>query len=113
VTVTFTAAARAIVHQVQAARGGAALVFVFGEGCCEGTAPHLFADHHVGPTQVEVGRADDVPVYADAHVRQLYGGRNVVIDVEEDPRADGFSAEIEFGYRFVLRPGGLIPHEAR
>jgi uncharacterized protein (DUF779 family) len=104
--VTFTPAALAVVHEVQAARAGAPLVFVFGEGCCEGTAPHLFANHHVGPTQREVGRADAVPVYADPHIRQLYGGRTVVIDVEEDPLADGFSAEVALGYRFVMRVGG-------
>lgn len=101
--VTFTDRALAVVHQVQAARPGLPLVFVFGAGCCEGTAPHLFANHHVGPTQHEVGRADDVPVFADAHVRQLYDDRSIVIDVEKDARADGFSAEIELGYRFVLR----------
>src|SRR5262249_39829192 len=100
--VSFTAAALDVVHQVQTVRCGAALVFVFGEGCCEGTAPHLFANHYVGPTQEEVGRADNVPVFADAHVRNVYGDRTVLIDVEKDALADGFSAEIELGYRFVL-----------
>jgi uncharacterized protein (DUF779 family) len=103
--VQFTRAALAVVRQVQQAREGASWVFVFGEGCCEGTAPHLFANHHVGATQEEVGRAETVPVYADAHIRQLYGDRSVTIDVEEDPLADGFSAEIELGYRFVMRAG--------
>ena len=98
--VTFTPAALDVLHKVRAARAGT-LVFVFGAGCCEGTAPHLFTNHYVGPTQQEVGRADDVPVFADPHVLQLYAGRTVVIDVEEDPAADGFSAEIELGYRFV------------
>jgi len=28
---------------------GGPLGFVFGEGCCEGTAPHLFADHVTAP----------------------------------------------------------------
>jgi len=31
------------------------------------------------------------------------GGANRFIDVEADPAADGFSAEIELGDRFVLR----------
>jgi uncharacterized protein len=103
--VQFSPGALAVVRKVRAARPGAPLVFVFGEGCCEGTAPHLFANHHVGPTQHEVGRADDVPVFADPHLRQLYGERTVLIDVEEEPLADGFSAEIDLGYRFVLRVG--------
>ena len=102
-TVEFTPAALDVVRRVQAARAGATLVFVFGEGCCEGTAPHLFANHHVGPTQREVGVAGDVPVFADGHIVQLYRRRTVLIDVEEDPLADGFSAEIELGYRFVMR----------
>src|SRR5204862_354498 len=38
-----------------------------------------------------------------AHVRRLYAGRRVVLDAEEDPLADGFSAEIPLGWRFVLR----------
>ena len=101
--VIFTAEALDVVRKVQAARGGAPLVFVFGAGCCEGTAPHLFANHHVGPTQQQVGRADSVPVFADAHILQLYRDRTVVLDVEEDPLADGFSAEIALGYRFVMR----------
>ncbi len=101
--VTFTPAALAVVRQVQTAHAGAPLVFVFGAGCCEGTAPHLFANHHVGPTQEAVGRAETVPVFADAHIRQLYADRTVEIDVEEDPLADGFSAEIALGFRFVMR----------
>lgn len=103
--VVFTAGALDVLRQVQAAREGEPFVFVFGAGCCEGTAPHLFANHHVGPTQREVGRADTVQVFADAHVLQLYGDRRVIIDVEEEPLADGFSAEIALGYRFVMRVG--------
>jgi uncharacterized protein (DUF779 family) len=104
-TVELTAKALEVVRQVTAARPGARFAFVFGAGCCEGTAPHLFADPHVGPTQAEVGRAGTVPVFADEHVRRLYAGRSVVVDVVEEPLADGFSAEIEHGWRFVLRAG--------
>lgn len=102
-TVIFTRAALDVLGRVRAARGDVPLVFVFGGGCCEGTAPHLFANHHVGPTQAEVGRADGVPVYADEHLRGLYAGRTVTVDADEDPLADGFSAEVELGWRFVLR----------
>ena len=98
-----TAAARDVVQQVLATRPEALFVFVFGAGCCEGTAPHLFANHHIGPTNTEVGRVGDVPVYADEHVCGLYADRDLVIDVARDETADGFSAEIELGFRFVLR----------
>lgn len=102
-TVVVTPAALDVVRRVQAARRAASWVLVFGEGCCEGTAPHLFADHHVGPTQREVGRAGDVPIFADAHVHGMYAGRAATIDVVEDALADGFSAEVALGYRFILR----------
>jgi uncharacterized protein (DUF779 family) len=106
VRVEFTPAALEVVRRVRAARGPAAWCFVFGAGCCEGTAPHLFADHHVGPTHEEVGRGGDVPVFADPHVRGLYAGRTLTVDVEDDPLADGFSAEVALGCRFVLRASG-------
>jgi uncharacterized protein (DUF779 family) len=102
VTVEFTAAALRVVRQVRAARPGAPLVFVFGEGCCEGTAPHLFANHLVRPDEREVGRAGDVPVLAGERMRALYAGRRLVVDAVEDPRADGFSAEVELGCRFTI-----------
>lgn len=102
-TVALTAQAERVVRLVQAARPGAPLVLVFGEGCCEGTAPHLFAHHVVGPDEHEVGRAGDVPVLATARMRGLYAGRQLLVDAEEDPLADGFSAEIPLGWRLVLR----------
>lgn len=102
-TVVFTPVALDVLGRILAARPDVPFVFVFGEGCCEGTAPHLFASHYVGPTFAEVGRAAGVPVYADDHLRGLYANRTVTIDADEDPLADGFSAEVELGWRFVLR----------
>ena len=98
-----TPQAEAVVAQVLAAHPGDDFVFVFGSGCCEGTAPHLFAGYALTPEHARVGTAGGVGVFADAHVRRLYAGRRVVLDAEEDPLADGFSAEIPLGWRFVLR----------
>ena len=98
-----TPEAEDVVARVRAACPDADLVFVFGAGCCEGTAPHLFADYVRTPDQEQIGIAGGVGVFADAHVRRLYGDRTIVIDAEEDPLADGFSAEIPLGWRFVLR----------
>ena len=92
-----------VVRRVIEDRPGARFVFVFGSGCCEGTAPHLFADYALTPAHEAVGTVAGVGVYADAHVRRLYEGRTISLDAEEDPLADGFSAEIPLGYRFVLR----------
>ena len=101
--VAATARAEQVVAEVRAAHPGAELTFVFGSGCCEGTAPHLFAGYTLTPEQQRVGSVGGVGVFADAHVRRLYHGRRVVIDAEEDALADGFSAEIPLGWRFVLR----------
>ena len=97
-----TALAEDVVRRVVADRPDATFVFVFGSGCCEGTAPHLFADYALTPAHEAVGGVAGVSVYADAHVRRLYERRTITLDVEPDPLADGFSAEIPFGYRFVL-----------
>src|SRR5437899_828510 len=98
-----TPQAEAVVARVRAAHPGDELVFVFGSGCCEGTAPHLFAGYTLTPEHEHVAAIGGVGVFADAHVRRLYGGRTIVIDAEADPLADGFSAEIPLGWRFVLR----------
>lgn len=92
-----------VVAAVRDARPGAPLTFVFGSGCCEGTAPHLFADYVRTREHAAIGEVGGVDVLADAHVRRLYGDRTVVIDAEEDALADGFSVEIPLGWRFTLR----------
>ena len=92
-----------VVDEVRFARPGAALTFVFGSGCCEGTAPHLFADYTRTREHEEIGSIGGIDVIADSHVRRLYAGRSIVIDAEADALADGFSAEIPLGWRFTLR----------
>jgi uncharacterized protein (DUF779 family) len=98
-----TARAENVVRRVVAERPEAAFVFVFGSGCCEGTAPHLFADYALTTANEPVGTVAGETVYADGNVRRLYEGRTVTLDAEEDALADGFSAEIPLGYRFVLK----------
>ena len=102
-TIEVTPTAEDVVARVRAACPDADLVFVFGSGCCEGMAPHLFTGYTLTPAHEWVGEVGAVGVFADAHVRRLYAGRRVVLDAEEDPLADGFSAEIPLGWRFVLR----------
>jgi uncharacterized protein (DUF779 family) len=103
VTITTTPTAEELVARVRAAHPDARLVFVFGSGCCEGMAPHLFTDYTLTPAQERVGEVDTIGVFADAHVRRLYDGKHLTLDAEEDALADGFSAEIPLGWRFVLR----------
>jgi uncharacterized protein (DUF779 family) len=92
-----------VVDEARGKRPAEAFTFVFGSGCCEGTAPHLFADYARTAVHEQVGEVGGIGVFADGHVRRLYDGRTVVIDAEEDPLADGFSAEIPLGWRFTLR----------
>src|SRR6185503_8675812 len=83
VTIVATATAEAVVARVRAAHPDARLVFVFGSGCCEGTAPHLFADYTLTPAQERVGEVGTIGIFADAHVRRLYDGRRLTLDAEE------------------------------
>ena len=64
-----TRTAEEVLARVQAAHAGEDLVFVFGSGCCEGTAPHLFAGYALTPEHERVGAVGAVGVHADAHVR--------------------------------------------
>ena len=98
-----TPLAEDVVARVRTARPGEEFTFVFGSGCCEGTAPHLFAAYTLTPGHDQIGDVGGVGVFADAHVRRLYADRTVVLDAEADALADGFSAEIPLGWRFVLR----------
>jgi len=95
--------ARDVLAAVRRDRPASTFTFVFGSGCCEGTAPHLFADYTRTRAHEGVGQIDGVDVLADAHLRRLYGGRTIVVDVEPDTLADGFSAEIPLGFRFTVR----------
>jgi uncharacterized protein (DUF779 family) len=103
VHVEATARAAEVVARVRGAHPGEELTFVFGSGCCEGTAPHLFAGYILVAGHERVGEVGGVGVFADGHVRRLYAGRAVLDDAEPDELADGFSAEIPLGWRFVLR----------
>jgi uncharacterized protein (DUF779 family) len=99
--IVLTPLAGSVVARVRAAREGS-LAFVIGNGCCDSTAPFLFADYMPGPTEHLVCEAEDVPVYVDDSVASSFEGREVVIDAYDDPQPDSFSCESELGYRFVL-----------
>lgn len=103
-TLVATAAALAVLERLRRQDPEAGFVLVLGSGCCEGTAPHLFRDYVLTPEHRRMGEVAGIPVYGDAHVRGLYGQRPLTLDAEADPTADGFSAEIALGWRFVLRP---------
>ena len=78
------------------------LTFVIGNGCCDSTAPFLFASYVVGPAERHVGEVEGVPVVLEEGLVDLFEGYEVVIDAREDPGGDSFSCETELGLRFSM-----------
>jgi uncharacterized protein (DUF779 family) len=99
--VVLTSQAADVVRRVREDRDGS-LSLVIGNGCCDGTAPFLFADYMPGPTEHLVCEAEGVGVYVDELVAASFEGREVVVDASEDPQPDSFSCEAELGFRFRL-----------
>ena len=97
-----TPRAVAVVRKV-AAEDREDLVFVIGDGCCDGEAPFLY-DRYVAPPDAErVGEIAGVPVIAHARIAGLWGDEEVRLDVDEDVPNDSFSLESELDCRFTLR----------
>jgi uncharacterized protein (DUF779 family) len=99
--VVLTDAARDVLERVRAERSGE-LTLVIGNGCCDSTAPYLFADYLPGPNERLIGQVEDVPVVLDEAFAGSFDGIEVVIDARDDPQPDSFSCEAELGFRFVL-----------
>jgi uncharacterized protein len=100
--VVLTPAAANVIRRVREARQGRELSLVIGNGCCDSTAPFLFADYMAGPTERLVGEGDGVRVFVDDLVVASFDGREVVVDARDDPQPDSFSCEAELGFRLVL-----------
>jgi len=102
--VSATPRAEAVVRRI-AAEGREDLVFVIGDGCCDGEAPFLY-DRYVAPPDAErVGDVAGVPVIAHARIARLWGDEDLRLDVDEDIANDSFSLESELDCRFTLRLG--------
>jgi uncharacterized protein (DUF779 family) len=78
------------------------LVLVIGNGCCDATAPYLFANYLPGPNEHQIGEIDGVPVFLDEGIASGFDGTEVVVDVRDDNQEDSFSCETELGQRFCL-----------
>jgi uncharacterized protein (DUF779 family) len=99
--IVLTDAARDILDRVKAERR-VQLALVIGNGCCDSTAPFLFANYMAGPNERLVGRVAEVSVFLDESLARSFAGTEVVVDAREDPQPDSFSCEAELGYRFCL-----------
>src|SRR4051794_31677208 len=102
-TVVLTPVAADVIRRVKGERRDRDLSLVIGNGCCDSTAPFLFADYMAGPTERLVTEAEGVSVYVDDLVATSFEGREVVVDAAADPQPDSFSCESELGFRFVLQ----------
>jgi uncharacterized protein (DUF779 family) len=100
--VVLTPAAAEVIRRVTEQHEGRELSLVIGNGCCDSTAPFLFADYMAGPTERLVTEVEGVRVFVDDLVAASLAGREVVVDAGDDPQADSFSCEAELGYRFSL-----------
>ena len=100
--VVFTPAAADVIRRVREEQNGRELSLVIGNGCCDSTAPFLFADYMAGPTERPLGEQLGVRIFVDELVASSFDGREVVIDAGGDPQPDSFSCEAELGYRFFL-----------
>jgi uncharacterized protein len=101
VKVVLTEAANEALRHVRSARGED-LALVIGNGCCDSTAPFLFAGYVPGPAETEVAKLGSVPVLLDRALLDLFDGREVVIDARPDGGGDSFSCETELGVRFSM-----------
>ena len=101
VSVVLTDAAAGAVERVRRELGDD-LTLLIGNGCCDSTAPFLFSRYAPGPAETSLGQIAGLPVYLDAALVDLFAGREVVIDVRDDPGGDSFSAETELGLRFTM-----------
>ena len=102
ITVVLTDAAAEVVERVRGERG-ADLSLVIGNGCCDSTAPFLFAGYVSGPNELEVTTIDGLRVLVDRAVAPSFEGREVVVDASAgDVQPDSFSCEAELGFRFSL-----------
>lgn len=101
VPVVLTPSASDALRRTRAERGDD-LTFVIGNGCCDSTAPFLFATYVAGPAERHVGEVEGVPVLLDTSLTDLFRGYEVVIDAGPDPGGDSFSCETEIGLRFSM-----------
>ncbi|BCJ88550.1 DUF779 domain-containing protein [Effusibacillus dendaii] len=80
------------------------LVLMIANGCCESTAPYLYANYLVSEETRVVWEDHQVAVHLSNHLVFPDGSRfRQVIDVEPNVLGDSFSIETDYGSRLVLR----------
>jgi uncharacterized protein (DUF779 family) len=100
-----TAAARAEISALRAARGGP-VMFVQSGGCCSGSVPMCFDEGTllIGPGDLLLGEIEGCPFYIDARLYQALGRPRFTLDVSIG-EPGGFSLGAGPGRRFVTHSG--------
>jgi len=100
-----TAAARAAINALRAARGGR-LMFVQSGGCCAGSVPMCFDSETllIGPADLLLGEIEGCPFYIDTRLYDALRRPRFTLDVD-DGEPGGFSLAAGPGLRFVTRSG--------
>ncbi|MFV0409925.1 MAG: DUF779 domain-containing protein [Paracoccus sp. (in: a-proteobacteria)] len=98
-----TDAALDLLRDIQAVHG-ARLLFHQSGGCCDGSAPMLFAqgDYLVGDADVKVGEIGGVPFYMNADQYERWKHTDLVIDAGIG-KGGMFSLDNGTGRRFLTR----------
>src|SRR5207253_5492137 len=76
--IVMTDSAREIVERVKAERGES-LSLVIGNGCCDSTAPFLFAGYMAGPNELRIGSVADIEVFLDRSLEETFAGTEVIV----------------------------------
>src|SRR5947208_17122212 len=98
-TLVLTDDARAVLERVKSSRPGR-LALVIGNGCCDSTAPYLFADYSAGPNELAIGELAGVPVYLDESIFETFESTEVVVDVRRGA-PESVSCDAWLGWRCV------------
>ena len=100
--VTISERADAVLRRVRSREAGR-LTISIDTGCCEGTAPHLYADYVLPYGSTEIGTIADIPVFVPPHLKDQYEHARILIDAVDDEASDAMSLETRLGMRLTLR----------
>ena len=100
--VTATAAALALIEELEAAHGP--LMFHQSGGCCDGSAPMCYprGEFRVGERDVWLGSVAACPFYISGPQFEVWQHTQLTLDVVPG-RGSGFSLESPRGVRFLIR----------
>ncbi|WP_458626905.1 DUF779 domain-containing protein [Winogradskyella sp. PC D3.3] len=108
--VEITDKAAEIVRQLKAKHGE--LIFHQSGGCCDGSAPMIFAkgDMYLDESDILLGEVEGVSFYMNQDQFEYWKHTHLTVDVTEG-RGASFSLEIPLGLRFLIHSRLLTEEE--